>query len=185
MRLGLYGGTFDPIHNGHLHLITELLTRDVVDEIVVVPAGNPWMRESAPIASAEDRLMMVELGVTEIPMEIRTRISVSDTEVKRSGPTYTIETVEELRKSRPDASIVLIVGSDASSNIAKWHRSSELLAQVELLVIARDGDGLDIDELAVSSSRIREEIELRIDVTQEIPESIWTYIQERNLYASK
>jgi nicotinate-nucleotide adenylyltransferase len=166
-------------------LIAQLLSRDLVDEIVIIPAGNPWMRESAPVASAHDRMAMVKLAIAGLPQAIQSRVSVSDREVLRYGPTYTIDTVEEFRKLRPKDSIVLILGSDAAANIGQWHRSGELLAMVELLVIARDGDGLDIDALAVSSTRIRKEIESHMDAKQEVPESVWKYIQERNLYASR
>ena len=187
-RVGLYGGTFDPIHRGHLHLITQLLKRSVVDEIVIIPARIPWMRDEAPSASAQERLEMVRLGIAALVPEVEPRVSVNEIEILRAGPSYTIETVEELKAQSPQTHFVLILGSDAFAGIENWHRSKELLAMIEVLVIAREGEGLDIDALAVSSTRIRAELLNRNSTTarsEDLPESIWKYIKERNLYASK
>lgn len=185
MRLGLYGGTFDPIHSGHCHLIQQLLERGIVDELVVVPVGNPWMKKTEPQASGHDRLRMVELAVEGLPSDIRARVRASDTEILRAGETYTIDTVLEIKKARPEADVVLIMGSDAFSSIGKWHRSAELLSLVEVFVVAREGVGFDIDALTISSTMAREKIAAHEDVSNELPESVWSYIQERNLYASK
>jgi nicotinate-nucleotide adenylyltransferase len=185
LHLGLYGGTFDPIHNGHCHLIQQLLNREIIDELVVTPVGNPWMREHAPFASGEDRLAMVKLAIESLPLDIQGRVRVSESEVRRGGSTFTIDTVLELKAQRPEAEIVLILGSDAYSTIEKWHRSAELLEIVKVFVVAREGVGFDIDALAISSTMIREEILTKHDVSTELPESVWSYIKERNLYASK
>lgn len=184
LRIGLYGGTFDPIHQGHLHLIEQLFVRDIVDELIVVPTGQPWLRNSAPIASAQDRLAMAELGVKVLPLNIRSHVTVSGVEIRRSGPTYTIDTVEELQAARPDAQWLLILGSDAYSGIEKWHRSAELRSLIKILEIARDGQGLNIDALPVSASDIRAQIQARQTPIKYLPESVWAYIKERNLYVS-
>lgn len=183
-RIGLYGGTFDPIHQGHLHLIEQLFARDLVDELILVPAGNPWLRESAPYASAQDRLAMAHLAVEELPAAIREHVLVSDVEVNRSGPTYTIDTVEEFKRFRPHATWYLILGSDVFASIHKWHRSAELQSLVEILVIARDGEGLNINALPVSASQIRLQIQNHESAIKYLPESVWAYIKERNLYVS-
>lgn len=183
-RIGLYGGTFDPIHQGHLHLIEQLFARNIVDELVLVPAGHPWLRNHAPYASAQDRLAMAQLAVKELPAAIREHVLVSDVEVNRSGPTYTIDTVEELKKFRPDATWILILGSDAFAGIDKWHRSAELQSLIKVLVIARDGEGFNIDALPVSASRIRSQIQNHESAIKYLPESVWAYIKERNLYVS-
>ena len=184
-RIGLYGGTFDPIHQGHLHLIEELFARDIVDELIVIPTGEPWLRGRAPFASGQDRLAMAQLAVKELPENIRSHVWVNDTEIRRSGPTYTIDTVEEMKKYQPDARWLLILGSDAFANIEKWHRSAELQALIEILVIAREGQGLDIEALPVSASQIRAEIQAHETEIKYLPESVWAYIKERNLYVSK
>ena len=183
-RIGLYGGTFDPIHWGHLHLIEQLFARDVVDELILVPTGNPWLRDRAPFASAQDRLAMAQLAVKELPQTIRAHVLVSDVEVNRSGPTYTIDTVEELKKFRPDATWLLILGSDAFAGIGQWHRSEELQSTIEILVIAREGEGLNIDALPISASQIRSQLQNNESAIKYLPESVWAYIKERNLYAS-
>lgn len=183
-RIGLYGGTFDPIHQGHLHLIEQLFARDIVDELIVVPTGEPWLRSRAPLASGQDRLAMAQLAVKELPEKIRPHVWVNDSEIRRSGPTYTIDTVEELKKSHPDARWLLTLGSDAFAGIEKWHRSHELQAMIEILVIARDGKGLNIEALPVSASQIRTEIQAHETHIKYLPESVWAYIKERNLYVS-
>lgn len=184
-RIGLYGGTFDPVHQGHLHLIEQLFARDIVDELIVVPAGEPWLRSRAPFASGEDRLTMAALAIKTLPENIRSHVWVSDVEVRRSGPTYTIDTVQELKTFQPDAKWLLILGSDAYASIEQWHRSAELQALIEILVIARDGEGLDIEALPVSASQIRAHIQAHETEIKYLPESVWAYIKERNLYVSK
>ena len=185
MRIGLYGGTFDPIHNGHLHLIAQLFERGLVDELILIPAGQPSLRASAPLASAHDRLAMARLAVKNLPPKIQMQVTVSDLEVERSGPTYTIDTVEQLQRLRPDATWVLILGSDAHKAIDQWHRSDELQSLVEVLVIARDGEGLDIQALPISATQLRASLRAQPKEQSELPESVWTYIKEQNLYVSK
>jgi nicotinate-nucleotide adenylyltransferase len=184
-RIGLYGGTFDPIHNGHLHLITQLLKRQLVDELILMPAGEPRLRVAAPIASAVDRLAMAQLALQDLPAQIQSRVTVSDMEVLRSGPTYTIDTVEKLHGLRKDATWVLILGSDAYATLPQWHRSEELQGLVEVLVIARDGEGLDIEALPISATKLRASLLAQPEEQSELPESVWTYIKEHNLYASQ
>jgi nicotinate-nucleotide adenylyltransferase len=183
-RIGLYGGTFDPIHQGHLHLIAQLFAQNIVDELILVPTGQPWLRSSAPIASAQDRLAMAELAIQNLPENIRPHVKVSDVEVRRSGLTYTIDTVEELKAIKPDAKWLLILGSDAYAGIEKWHRSAELPALIEILVVARDGEGLNIEALPVSASEIRNKIQSHQTQIKYLPESVWAYIKERHLYVS-
>lgn len=180
-RIGLYGGTFDPIHNGHLYVITELLERDVVDQIILVPAGDPWLRESAPVASGEDRLKMCQLAVADL--DLGDEVLVNSIEIRRSGPSYTIDTVEALKATYPNDKIVLILGTDAHASIDKWHRADELKKLVEVLVIDRpDFPGsptLDISALNISATQARAgDFDL-------LPPAVVTYIKERGLYASK
>jgi nicotinate-nucleotide adenylyltransferase len=184
-RIGLYGGTFDPIHNGHLHLIGQLLERNLVDELILIPAGQPRLRAAAPLASGSDRLAMARLAIRDLPAEIQLRVTVNDMEVNRSGPTYTIDTVEQLRRSRPGVDWVLILGSDAYKTIGQWHRSTELQSLVELLIIARDGEGVDIQALPISATQLRASLHTAPKEQSELPESVWTYIKEHNLYVSQ
>ena len=183
MKLGLYGGTFDPIHNGHTHVITELLNRKVVDHVIVVPAGEPRLRENAPIATGAQRRAMCQLAIKDLPAEIRSHIEVNPIEVFRIGPSYTIDTVEAVKQAYPDDEIVLIVGTDAYSKIDQWHRVDELLKLVTLEVIERPGSttnlARDIDAIDVSATQVR------LHQSDQLSPSVANYIKEQNLYVSK
>jgi nicotinate-nucleotide adenylyltransferase len=182
VRIGLYGGTFDPIHNGHLHVISELLQRNVVDRILVVPAGQPRLRDNQPLASGPQRRTMCQLAVNDLPSDIRSKVEVNPIEVLRMGPSYTIDTVEAIKQTYPDDEIVLIVGSDAAAKINQWHRADELLAMVTLEIIERPGyqgaSGRDIAAIDVSATQVR------LHQSDLLPPSVATFIKENNLYAS-
>jgi len=182
-RIGIYGGTFDPIHNGHLHVVSELIKRSLVDQLILIPAGSPWLRENAPLAPGLNRLAMCELALSDLPDSIGAHVEVSDLEINRSGPTYTIDTVLELKKSHPDDALVLIVGTDAYSQFEKWHRHEELAKLAEIIVIDRPefpgSSTIDIGALNVSATAVRS------GHTELVPQSVATYIKESGLYASK
>jgi len=194
-KVGIYGGTFDPIHNGHLRVIVELLSKKIVDQIILIPAGEPRLRIEAPIADGQTRLEMCGLAIKDLPVELIEKVSVSDIEIKRSGPTYAIETVEELISStkselseRTDVELFWIIGSDAYANIDKWHRADELKEMVSFIVIDRPGtdpnDGLDIDALDLSATQIRNDIVANNEIHGVSP-SVRKFIVERKLYAGK
>ncbi len=182
MRLGLYGGTFDPIHNGHMRVITSLLEEEIVDRILVIPAGEPRLRENAPVASGAARRAMCQLAINELPSALRSRVEVNPIEILRMGPSYTIDTVEAVAQTYPDDEIVLIVGSDAAAKLDQWHRVEELLQMVSLEVISRPGLSVagarDIDAIDVSATQVRSH------TSELIPESVNRYIKENNLYVS-
>jgi nicotinate-nucleotide adenylyltransferase len=182
-RIGIYGGTFDPIHNGHLHVITELITRSLVDHLILIPAGFPWLRENAPLAPGLNRLAMCELALSDLPESVGAYVEVSDVEINRSGPTYTIDTVLEIKESHPNDALVLVVGSDAYAQFDKWHRAQELVKLVEIIVIDRPeflGEStINIGALNVSATAVRS------GQTELVPEAVATYIKESCLYASK
>ena len=180
-RTGIYGGTFDPIHNGHLRVIVELISRKVVDQIILIPAGEPLLRENVPKADGPTRLEMCKLAVNDLPSGVKEKVTVSDIEIKRNGPSYAIDTVEELEKSGDD--LFWIIGSDAYAKIDKWHRAEELQEKVSFIVIDRPGDtgdGLDIGALDISATEIRNDSQ----VNGTSP-SVRKFITERKLYASK
>jgi nicotinate-nucleotide adenylyltransferase len=182
MRLGLYGGTFDPIHNGHMRVITSLLNDEIVDRILVIPAGEPRLRDSAPVASGAARRAMCQLAINELPSELRSKVEVNPIEILRIGPSYTIDTVEAVAQAYPDDEIVLIVGSDAAAKLDQWHRVDELLQMVSLEVISRPGMSVegarDIAAIDVSATQVRSH------TSELIPESVSRYIKENNLYVS-
>lgn len=182
MRIGLYGGTFDPIHNGHLHVITELLERNIVDHILVIPAGEPRLREGAPSATGAQRRAMCQLAINELAPALRAKAEVNPIEILRSGPSYTIDTVEAVKQAYPDDEIVLILGSDAYAKFDQWHRIDELKKLVSVEVIDRPGSsvagGRDINALDVSATQVRSHS------SDAISESVAQYIKENNLYVS-
>jgi nicotinate-nucleotide adenylyltransferase len=182
LKLGLYGGTFDPIHNGHTHVITELLNREIVDRVLVVPAGEPRLRENAPVATGAQRRTMCQLAINDLAPEIRSCVEVNPIEILRMGPSYTIDTVEAVKQAYPDDEIVLIVGTDAYSKIDHWHRVDELLKLVTLEVIERPGSvgnsARDIDAIDVSATQVR------LHQSDQLSPSVANYIKENNLYVS-
>ncbi len=182
MKLGLYGGTFDPIHNGHTHVITELLNLRVVDRVLLVPAGEPRLRENTPQATGSQRRTMCQLAINDLPAEIRSKIEVNPIEILRMGPSYTIDTVEAIAQTYPDDEIVLIIGTDAYEKIEQWHRYDELLQMVTLEVIERPGSSAqiarNIDAIDVSATQVR------LHLSDQLSPSVANYIKEHNLYVS-
>lgn len=179
--VGIYGGTFDPIHLGHLHVITQLIQREIVDNLLIVPAGQPLLRTDAPVATGAQRRTMCQLAIDSLPAEIRSRVEVNPIEILREGPSYAIDTVDAVAATYPQAQIILFVGSDAYVNIEKWHRVEELKKKCRIIVIERPGfsfEGLDISALDISATQIRE------GSSNQIPESVAHYIKENGLYAS-
>ena len=183
MKLGLYGGTFDPIHNGHIHVITQLLTLNIVDRVLVIPAGEPRLRENAPIATGAQRRTMCQLAVNDLAPEFRGKVEVNPIEILRMGPSYTIDTVEAVKQAYPDDEIILIVGTDAHQKIEQWHRVDELLKMVTLEIIERpdalSGQGRDIDAIDLSATQVR------LGQSDQLSPSVANYIKEHNLYVSK
>ena len=183
MRVGLYGGTFDPIHNGHVHVIEQLIGRNIVDRLLVVPAGQPRLREHEPKATGAERRQMCQLAVNSLAPEIKSKVEVNPIEVLREGPSYTIDTVEAVAQTYPDDSIIVVVGTDAYTNIDQWHRAADLKKMVEFVVIDRPNfpgtPNLDVAAIAVSATQIREHS------SDAVPAAVAAYIKEHNLYASK
>ncbi|HEX2069896.1 MAG TPA: nicotinate-nucleotide adenylyltransferase, partial [Actinomycetota bacterium] len=116
MRIGVMGGTFDPIHYGHLVTAEAALAEFQLDEVVFVPTGQPWMKADRDVAAPEDRYLMTVIATSSNP-----RFSVSRIEIERDGPTYTVETLQELRHQRPDGvELFFITGADAILEIFQW-----------------------------------------------------------------
>jgi nicotinate-nucleotide adenylyltransferase len=183
LKVGLYGGTFDPIHNGHIRVIEEVISQKIVDRLLVVPAGEPLLRENAPVATGAQRRAMCQLAISALPAEISSHVEVNPIEVLRQGPSYAIDTVEAIAQTYEGATIVLILGTDAYEKIDQWHRADELTAMVEFLVIDRpDFPGkpnVQIGAIAVSAT------DIRAQKSDQVPAAVAAYIKEHNLYASK
>ena len=178
-RVGIYGGTFDPIHLGHLHVITQLIEKKLVDQLLVVPAGEPLLRENAPIATAQQRRAMCQLALADLPTAVASKVQVNSIEVLRMGPSYAIDTVEAVAQNYPDDTIVLVIGQDAAEKLDQWHRIAELRGMVEFLIIGRpgySGDGVDIGALNVAATTIRQ------GLSADLSSSVAAFIRENNLY---
>jgi nicotinate-nucleotide adenylyltransferase len=196
-NFALFGGTFDPIHRGHLHLISTIVEKTIItsrtfDELLVIPSGEPWMRE-APVASKADRLEMVELAISELPDEISKHVRVSDIEIARTGPTYAIDTVLDLQ-GELDGKWTMIIGSDVLASLPKWRSYDELAQLVDFLVVKRPGSTIeeipevrtttiDIDALDISATELRQALADGADVDEYISPLVMGYIEEKGLYA--
>ena len=178
-RVGIYGGTFDPIHLGHLHVITQLFEKDLVDQLLVIPAGEPLLRENAPIATAQQRRTMCQLAMADLPKVIADKVQVNPIEILRTGPSYAIDTVEAVAQTYPGDSIILIIGQDAADKLDQWHRIDKLRQMVQFLIIGRpgySGDGIDIGALNVAATTIRQ------GLSADLSSSVAAFIRENNLY---
>ena len=186
-EFAIFGGTFDPIHLGHLHLIKEISSR--FDNVLVIPTGTPWLKELKPIASAQQRFQMADLAVTS--MGLAGKVEVLPIEVNRAGNSYAIDTVEELREKYPNTNFTLVLGTDAAKNLPNWHKSTDLLKLVKVLVINRPGnqssdyEEINIKALDISSTKVRISIANRENVSNLLPAKVVTFIREFGLYGSR
>lgn len=187
------GGTFDPVHHGHLSAANEVRHRYALDEVVFVPTGQPWQKADREVSAAEDRYLMTVVATASNP-----RFSVSRLEVDREGPTYTVETLRALRDQHDDAELFFITGADALAQILTWRDAPELFALAHFVGVSRPGyapvdvaafpDGavtlLEVPALAISSSDLRARVAAGLPVHYLAPEGVVQYIRKRNLYRS-
>jgi nicotinate-nucleotide adenylyltransferase len=138
-RIGILGGTFDPAHIGHLALARSARSALALDELRFMPTGHSWQKDAAG-ADAHHRLRIVQLAVGTLPPD--EGFSVDDREVRRSGPTYTVDTLTELRAEVGDAALVLVLGSDQFRNLPSWHRWTELIRLAHIAATRRERVGL-------------------------------------------
>jgi len=189
------GGTFDPIHNGHLVTAEEALHQFHLDHVVFVPTGDPWMKEQADVSPAEDRYLM-----TVIATASDAKFRVSRMEIDRDGPTYTVDTLRDLRTDLgPDADLFFITGADAMLEIFQWKDPKELLDLAHFIAATRPGYDLDaftantpqdhhdvkvmqIPALAISSTDIRARVASGRPIRYLLPEGVKTYIEKASLY---
>ena len=186
-KIAIVGGTFDPIHLGHLKIITEVAKK--FEKVIVIPTGEPWLKATKPIATGEQRVAMVQTAVNSL--NLADQVVVSAIEVKRTGPSYAIDTVTELKKIYPQANFTLVLGSDAAKNLHKWHRSAELQKLVEVLVVKRasvppsDFPEIAIDAPEISSTEIRDKVAHSQEISDLVIPTISTFIKEHQLYGSQ
>ena len=185
------GGTFDPVHHGHLSAANEVATRFALDEVLFVPTGNPYQKAARQVSPAEDRYLMTVIATASNP-----RFSVSRTDVDRPGTTFTIDTLRELHAVYGDAELFFITGSDALAQILGWRAAEELFALAHFVGVSRPGydtvdlasfpDGavtlLEVPALAISSSDCRERVGRGDPIWYLVPDGVVQYIEKRRLY---
>jgi nicotinate-nucleotide adenylyltransferase len=192
-RLGVMGGTFDPIHHGHLVAASEVRSWFDLDEVVFVPTGQPWQKTDREVSPAEDRYLMTVIATASNP-----RFSVSRVDIDRSGPTYTVDTLRDLRAERgADWDLFFITGADALEQILSWRDPDELFDLAHFVGCTRPGhnlsaEGLPTDKvtlvevpaLTISSSECRMRVAQGEPIWYLVPDGIVQYISKRRLYTT-
>ena len=198
MKLGVFGGTFDPVHLGHLIIASEVTERVGLDRVLFVPAGDPWLKSDQKVSAADHRVEMVRLAISD-----DARFEPSAIEIERPGPTHTVDTVEALRQQYGEgAELHLILGADLVGELGRWYEAWRLLEQVMLIVVSRPGfEELDVEALkaahspaasgivfveglgvGISSTGIRDRVTTGRSIRDLVPWRVEQYIQEHSLY---
>lgn len=193
-RLGVMGGTFDPIHNGHLVAASEVAARYGFDEVVFVPTGVPWQKKGRKVSSADDRYLMTVIATVGNP-----QFSTSRVDIDRGGDTYTVDTLRDLRAQRgPDVDLFFITGADALASILTWHGADELFDLAKFVGVSRPGVALSEDHLAhlpedavtllevpalaISSTDCRRRVKAGLPIWYLVPDGIVRFVAKRKLY---
>ena len=191
VRLGVFGGTFDPPHVGHVSIARELQESGALDEILWIPVRFPPHKPANPLTSAECRMEMVRAATDGLALQ-----SVSDIELLREGPSYTVETLRVLRSERPEAAPVLIMGADQFVELAGWHEAEEVVRLADVCVLPRGGVELtsalprldvvwsaaDVPPVDVSSSGVRNRVREGRPYRHLVPAGVAEIIERENLY---
>lgn len=191
------GGTFDPVHNGHLVAASEVADLFELDEVVFVPTGEPWQKTGRQVSSAEDRYLMTVIATASNP-----RFSVSRVDIERGGRTYTKDTLHDLRAQHPDSELYFITGADALASILSWQNWEDLFELAKFVGVSRPGyelndehiiaatgelpkDALHLVEvpaLAISSSDCRARAGRSRPIWYLVPDGVVQYVSKRRLY---
>ncbi len=189
-RVGIMGGTFDPIHHGHLVAASEVQQELDLDEVLFVPTGQPWMK--GEVTSGEHRYLMTVIATAANP-----RFNVSRVDLEREGPTFTIDTLRDVRELRPDADLFFISGADAIAQILEWKDVDELWELARFVAVSRPGhalsvsglpehrvSSLEVPALAISSTDCRARVKRGYPVWYLVPDGVVQYITKHRLYRS-
>ncbi|MGZ8631180.1 MAG: nicotinate-nucleotide adenylyltransferase [Actinomycetota bacterium] len=194
-RLGVMGGTFDPIHYGHLVTAEEALHQFQLDQVVFVPTGSPWMKEHEVVSPPEDRYLMTVIATASNPL-----FCVSRMEVDRDGPTYAVDTLRELRHERgDDVELFFVTGADAVLEIFQWKQPDELFDLAHFIAATRPGFDIaafeahaetkhpgitvmNVPALAISSTDVRARVHAGRPIRYLVPEGVKSYIEKAGLY---
>jgi nicotinate-nucleotide adenylyltransferase len=194
MKIGILGGTFDPVHAGHLVLAEQARDQLALDQVLFIPAGEPWRKSGREIAAAEHRLAMLKLAI-----EGNEHFAISDIELRRDGPTYTAETRQSLAAERLDDQFWFIMGADALADLPHWHEPERIVQHAMLAVAPREAQEVnvmalsvpgiagrivmfDCPALAISSTDVRARIAAGRSVRYLVPEAVTAYIAAHGLY---
>jgi nicotinate-nucleotide adenylyltransferase len=190
------GGTFDPIHHGHLVAASEVQGWFALDEVVFVPTGQPYHKPDRVVSPAEHRYLMTVIATAANP-----RFKVSRVDIDRGGPTYTIDTLRDLRAERPDADLFFITGADALTDIFSWRDADEVFALAHFVGCTRPGSEMDpatlsaipaervtmleVPALAISSTDCRDRQAAGQPIWYLVPDGVVQYITKHGLYAAQ
>ena len=197
-RIGLFGGTFDPIHNGHLHIARSFADELDLESVILLPAGDPY-HKTTPRTAAHHRLAMAEIAA-----QADSRLAVSDCDIVRQGATYTYDTVQIFRQHFPAAELWLLIGMDSLLQLHTWHRWQDLVRQCRIAAAPRPGSSLaqapaplqswlaealpqgrlhilQADPLPISSSQIRQQLAAE-HTSPDLPPAVLGYIHQHQLY---
>ena len=198
MKIGLLGGTFDPVHNGHLHLAQEALAQEDLDQVIFIPAGNPWMKSDSEISDSEIRKHMIDISIIDNP-----KFFSNDIELTRSGPTFTSDTLEELvKRHRKNDHFFLILGSDAIKTFHLWNNPERILELTKIILAERKYDVtptllkelsrisdisgkiilLKSKMLDISSSEIKRKISAGESIQGQVPNQLQEFISRLKIY---
>ncbi|WP_018831788.1 nicotinate-nucleotide adenylyltransferase [Salinispora tropica] len=190
-RVGIMGGTFDPIHHGHLVAASEVADRFGLDEVIFVPTGQPWQKADEPVSPAEDRYLMTVIATASNP-----RFQVSRVDIDRSGPTYTIDTLRDLRAvCGAKVQLFFITGADALEKILSWKDLDEAFELAHFIGVTRPGFRLSdahlpadtvslvqVPAMAISSTDCRARVSRSAPLWYLVPDGVVQYIAKRRLY---
>lgn len=204
MRIGVYGGTFNPVHLAHIHLVREFADRLMLDKVILIPTGRPPHKEAKQLASNEDRAAMLRLAakdITECPVEI------SDIELKREGKSYTADTLKTLKLLYPQDELFLLMGEDMFMTVDKWYHPKDIFDAATICGAPRDygsfkrliahGNDMklrypqlsftvqNISYMPMSSTDVRDTLGNGTDDSGMVPDCVHQYILERGLYGAE